>query len=137
MKIEIKTIPHQVQRYNTCGDYWIDKDGTIQFRVSEMNNYVFEWLILIHEMVEFFLCLVKKVPLDKIDKFDLSFKDKGEPGDDRLAPYRNEHCVATGVERLMCGIVGVPWVDYNNAVNGLVYTKHGEKYFKNRISSVD
>ena len=55
--ITIKVIPDLQQRYETSGDYWIGKRGTIQVRISKSRNWRYEALLLIHELTEMFLCI--------------------------------------------------------------------------------
>ena len=38
MKIEIRTIPHEQQRYPTCGDWQFEKPDELTIRVSDMGN---------------------------------------------------------------------------------------------------
>ena len=42
-----------------------------------------------------------------------------EPGDDPKAPYRKQHLIATGVEKLMAAELGVDWKAYDKKVNEL------------------
>ena len=138
MKINVETIPHHKQRYDTCGDYWTDKNGTLQVRISNFFGKfgaIYTWLVLLHEMTEIALCLVQRVPFSAIDKFDMKYeRDRGfgihgatdEPGDDREAPYGRQHCLATAVERMICAYLGVAWKDYENAVYALDYSRHHE-----------
>ena len=101
MKINIETIPHKDQNYETVGNYWIDEDGTWQIRVSDMKNWKYELLVAIHEIVEYALCLEKGIKEDDITAFDIAFEAKredgncDEPGDDPKSPYQNEHLIAT------------------------------------------
>ena len=39
MKINIRTIPHDKQRYETCGDYWTDSEGRIKIVVSDNQKF--------------------------------------------------------------------------------------------------
>jgi hypothetical protein len=86
--ITIKVIPDSKQRHETAGDYWIDKRGTIQVRISKSKNCRYEALVLIHEL---FLC---------------------KPGDDPKAPYHREHRFATRIERLLARELRVNWATY-------------------------
>lgn len=122
MNVKIKTVPNNRQKYNTCGNYGVDESGNIWVEVSEMMR-PHEWLIVIHELVEIFLCEMEGIKVSEIDAFDLAFeKDrvKGlhtfeeEPGD-ADAPYRNQHCIATAVERMLCGHLGISWNAYEDA----------------------
>jgi hypothetical protein len=63
INIEIKTIPDKKQRYNTVGDYWI-KDGKEYIRVSDMNNWEYETLIALHELIEATLCRKRGIKND-------------------------------------------------------------------------
>ena len=49
MKINIETISHGQQRYPTPGDYWYDEEGTLQVRISDLGNELYEKMIAIHE----------------------------------------------------------------------------------------
>ncbi|SRR6266851_8202216 len=80
--ITIKVIPDSKQRYETSGDYWIDKRGTIQVRISKSKNWRHEALVLIHELTEMFLCIDRGVSFKAVDRFDMEFEGAGEPGDD-------------------------------------------------------
>lgn len=125
MHIVIKTIPHEKHRYETCGDYFWDSDGTIQIRVSAMGNEDYEFLVALHELVEAHLCKKRGITDEVITRFDEGFEavrpadDVSEPGDDPSAPYQNEHCFATAVERMACAALGVKWAEYEKAVLGL------------------
>lgn len=122
MHIEIKTIPHKDQEYETVGFYETDADGTQQILVSDLSNPDYEFLIALHELIEAKLCEKHGIPDQEITDFDVAFEQArpagsiAEPGDDILSPYRDEHCFATGIERLMCVELGITWADYEGAV---------------------
>lgn len=125
MKIVIETIPHKDQRYNTCGDYWQDADGTLQIRVSEMKNEMYNGMIAVHELVEFLLCRANGIKEEDITDFDLWFEAKrkrgnhDEPGFHPTAPYLKEHTIATAVELMMCQGANLSWYRYDKKVNSL------------------
>ena len=125
MKIVIETIPHKRQRYETVGDYFYDKDGVLQIRISNMRNDQYAELVIIHELVELILCKAKGVKFSDIDAFDKAFEKRrkpgntDEPGDDDAAPYRDEHLFATGIEKLLCSKLGINWATYDKKVNSL------------------
>ncbi len=124
MVFEIQTIPHKRQRYPTVGDYW-ETAGVTHFRISRMDDEKYEWLVLIHEMVEYALVKLHGVPLGNIDIFDKQFEkarppgNTEEPGDHPDAPYRREHQAATVVERVFAFILGVDWDEYEKYLNTL------------------
>lgn len=125
MKVNIETIPHEKQRYNTVGDWWFEPDGTLQIRVSEMKYLDHEHFIAVHEYVEALLCKHSGVSEESVTKFDMDYEkrrtnfDTDEPGDSIWAPYRREHCFATAVERMLCAAMNHSWEFYELRVNSL------------------
>lgn len=125
MKIHVETIPHGQQAYNTCGNYWIDEEGTLQIRISEMGGLDYEIPVLLHELVEWFLCQKRGIKLDDIDSFDKIFELERalgrhvdqEPGDSPEAPYTNEHRFAENIERQVVHEAGMRWDDYDERVS--------------------
>jgi hypothetical protein len=118
-KIIIKTIPDSHQRYNTVGDYYKDEEGNRIFAVSDMNNWKYEMLVIVHEMIESALCQNRGVSDEAIDAFDRQFEEKrfadpniGEPGDVLEAPYFKEHQFATKVEKMLAAELNVEWDKY-------------------------
>lgn len=128
MKINIETILHSQQKYNTCGDYWIEKDGTIQVRISEMQDKYVQAVIL-HELFELFSVINKRIPIEKIDTFDLAFETLREkypeligdmePGNMITAPYHFDHKAATHIERVFCKHNFISWDEYEQTINSL------------------
>lgn len=120
MKINIETIPHSEQRYDTCGDYWTDADGTLQVRVSDTGDETYNQAVILHELWERFLIKVQETV---VDDFDIDFEknrvkgNEDEPGDDTRSPYRDEHCTATGIERIFIGLKGKSWKEYDSSIN--------------------
>ena len=117
--IKIDSIPHKEHRYPTLGDYWEDANGNIQIRVSkELPNY-YKFLIIIHELIEMYLCANDGVSFEDIDNFDIEFEknrqpdNNDEPGDDPRAPYKTQHRFAENIERLVADKLGVNWNEYN------------------------
>jgi hypothetical protein len=116
-RIVMEVIPHAEQRYDTLGDYWTDKDGTLQFRVSDLGDWRYNFSVLLHEFVEFHLLLHKGVPEPDVLAFDLAVepgsKYADDPGFDPKAPYHLEHVLADTLERLISIPLGFevsdPW----------------------------
>jgi hypothetical protein len=127
MDIKIETVPHQSQNYNTAGDWRFDVDGNIIIKVSEVGDWRMEMLVAIHELCEAAICKHTGTSVDDVDIFDINFKDRrkdgnvDEPGDDSHAPYRRQHCIATGVERIICAALDVDWKRYEDKLNSLEY----------------
>ena len=120
MKIIIETIPHEQHRYTTVGDWFYDPDGTLRIKVSELSDWRREMLIAVHELVEALMCKHDGVTVESVDKFDKEFEahrhpdNKDEPGDDPSAPYVKQHCVATGIERILAAALDVQWKPYED-----------------------
>jgi hypothetical protein len=120
IEISIKVIQHTLQRYDTIGDWEFEKEsGHLQIWVSDLNNWKYEALIGVHELVEALLCSHGGISQEKVDIFDFAYKGDGEPGDEPDCPYHGPHSVATGVERILAAILGVSWMDYEEAIADL------------------
>lgn len=126
--INIRTIPHNTQRYETVGDYFYDDMGTLQVRISDMKSEIYEKMVIIHELIEEAISKYKGVTEQQITDFDLYFErrrglglvtEDAEAGFDANAPYRIEHTFATSVEMGICALCGIDWMEYSNFVNKL------------------
>jgi hypothetical protein len=120
----LRSIAHEDQRYPTVGD-WYDDQGVTMIVVSKMSDPRYELLVAVHELVEKILCDHRGVKQEAVDEFDRNYErnrlegDESEPGDHPDAPYRTEHCFATGIERLLAAELGVVWDQYNREVVNL------------------
>ena len=121
----IKTIPYEEQRYQTCGDYWLNDKAALEFRVNQMGNEDYEFLVSIHEQIEEHLTRRKGIREEDIKAFDEMWEkeresglhgEDEEPGHDPRAPYRLEHILAECVERLIACHMGLDWDAYDTAV---------------------
>jgi len=140
--IEIKTIPHTTHRYPTCGDWLykrelvrrfsIPKDGygakledVLHILASELSDERREALVMVHELIEALSCKFAGIGQEAIDKFDMDYEanrkegDESEPGDAADAPYRIQHGIASGVERILAAAWGVDWADYEKELAAL------------------
>ena len=119
MKIRIESIPHHKQRYNTCGDWYEDLEGT-QLRVSEMSSVDREFLLAFHELVECALCRKAGISDSAVDEFDKGpGAELDDPGCDPRAPYHRQHMIALGLEMVMAQLLDVPWTDYERELEVL------------------
>lgn len=124
MNVDIKVIPHSRQRYPTVGDWWFERKN-LSIRVSEMGNWRYEMLVVVHELVEVLICKHEGITQKQVDRFDIAFENarkpgnEDEPGDDARAPYRIQHGIASGVERICAALMGVDWNKYDTKVNSL------------------
>lgn len=125
MKITIETIPHETQRYPTVGDWLFEPNGDLTIKVSELGDWRYNSLVALHELVEVLKCKHDGVGQKEVDAFDIAFEinrkpdDDSEPGDSPDAPYKKQHCLATGIERIMAAELGVDWKTYDDAVMSL------------------
>ena len=119
--IRYKTIPHKEQRYDTCGDYWLTKKGDWEIRVSDMGED-YEFLVLVHELIEFYLTQKRGIAEEDITYFDThEGKDSEEPGLMKYAPYHREHVFADKIERMVCKELGLDWDEYDKAISKLIF----------------
>ena len=116
--IEIKTIPHKEQRYDTVGD-WYEKDGKTILTISDCGDRRYEFMVAIHELIEKALCESSGITSAMVDAFDFSFTKEGEPGDDPKSPYAKQHLYATSVEKMLCAAMGIPWMVYDEFLSNL------------------
>jgi len=119
MRWMIHTIPHRQQRHRNVSDRVKRRDEIVEFRVSDIGDERMEALIAIHEIVEQTLCKSKGISIDQIDIFDFSFTGDGEPGNHVDSPYRDQHRVATTVEKIVAKKLGVNWNEYKRRVRTL------------------
>lgn len=128
MKIIITTTDHKNQRYPTVGDWYFEKTVTeevLQIKVSKLSDWRREMLIAVHELVEVLLCKHDGVTQEQVDAFDMAFEktrpegNEDEPGDSTEAPYRRQHCIATGIERILAAELEVDWSEYEKELMNL------------------
>lgn len=92
-------------------------------RVTDLGDWKKSILIALHELVELAQTESDGIPEPVIKAFDEAFeaavakgeKEDGEPGNQPDAPYRKQHGIAEGVERILASEMNVGWDDYNNA----------------------
>ena len=102
--IFIQFIPHQEQRYDTCGD-WFYEGPHLFIRVSnnlpEYASRIEQEAVALHELTEALLCRHRGVTQKMVDEFDFKWQNgQAEPGDNPDAPYHRQHEVADIVERV-------------------------------------
>jgi hypothetical protein len=121
MDYAIEVLKKEKMRYSTCGDYYQIADTLSKFDICEQVNPDYEFLIMIHELVEEYLTRKRGITEESIMDFDLKFEDErdqglhsewAEPGYDIRSPYRKEHIFAELIERLIANELGVDWIEY-------------------------
>jgi len=135
MNYRVQTIAHGSQDYDTVGDWKAPRAKLYEVRVSDMQNEDYAFLVGIHEQVEAWLCLKRKISQRTVDAFDKAYeaaREKGikalcghkptktsEPGKDIDAPYFNEHKFAEKIERMVAKEMGINWKEYEKVVESL------------------
>jgi len=99
MRITLKSIPHDKQRYETLGDWFHDEDG-VQIRVDEMKDTDEQMVIALHELVEWYLCKKSGVTDTEASGFDKKNPKLAEPGENEEAPYHEQHMASEEVEKM-------------------------------------
>ncbi len=129
--IVIKSIHHDQQDYETCGNYKevkYDNGRVCHITVSRVPNWKMEGLVAVHELIEYILVKHNKISIKEIDEFDYNFEENrkagntDEPGDDPNAPYHLQHVFATQIEKLLATELGISWEEYNDIIEKLCKT---------------
>ena len=110
MRFEI--IPHKRQRYDTCGDWYLDALGELVITASECADLRSSVAVLVHEAVEAMLCIEADVTPEDVDAWDVNWDGDGEPGDHPMAPYHTQHRIATCCEAAVAASLGLSWPDH-------------------------
>lgn len=125
MQVIAQVIPHKWQEYETVGNWKILGSGLIALLISDMGDFRYNILVLVHELIETILCKHRGIKEFDVTDFDIKFEerrklgletDEAEPGDDKKAPYYKEHQFATKIERMLAKQLGVSWKQYDQAV---------------------
>jgi hypothetical protein len=116
MKFEAKSVDPSLMRYVTTGDWEIIGDSVIipvvDYGAREDNAF----LVALHELVESYLCKKAGIKEEDVYQFDIDNPYLEEPGDSELAPYYEQHKVATDVEKIVCEALGLNWREHNDWV---------------------
>jgi hypothetical protein len=120
--INVVTIPHIQQRYNTVGD-WQIKGDTLWVYISATGNDSYNHALAVHETIEALLCIINGVSEESVDEFDMSHPDLDEPGESPDAPYNIEHRVATDFEVRSIRASRVSFASYERNLIGMVNSR--------------
>jgi hypothetical protein len=129
MNINIQVVPNEaikVRKGFTGADWWVDSDFNIQVRVaSELTDWREQACLAIHEAAEAIMCLHLGVTVQQVDDYDAKF-EREHPGDGTTnvgdladCPYRLPHNAATAMERVLAGVLDVPWQAYDDRLAAL------------------
>jgi hypothetical protein len=116
MRIVIETKPKNLMRYVTAGDYFEVQKDNVFIDVCEQGNDDANFLISLHELIEWYLTKKRGIKEEDIMDFDLAHPDSLEPGDEKDSIYRREHRFAENIERLVAGELGIDFNEHNNSI---------------------
>jgi hypothetical protein len=106
------------QRYDTCGDWFFDKEGVLVIRATNFEDIKMSLAIAFHEFVEATSCIVEGITPEQVDEFDMGQgMDYDEPGRHPSAPYHRQHMCAMALERKYTQVLGLDWEAYNKVVD--------------------
>lgn len=129
--INIKVIPHKDQVCGITGEWYTDKKGTVQIRVSQMGDLRAEAMHIVHEVVEWAASIINPLTMDDTltdaqDKEFLRKREEGilpegheEPGFGPDCLYGPGHHLGTAVEMILAQYYGINWIDYDNHVRAI------------------
>lgn len=91
-----------------------------------MNSLKMEFLLLVHELIESYLCKDSQITEAEIDRFDLNFEKNRDcdrpdlkPGDSVDAPYYKQHQFAVKIEKILATFLRVDWGEYDRKIADL------------------
>jgi hypothetical protein len=121
---EVKTIPIADQRYSTAGDYFIEENGSVQFRITEQKHPDYEFLIALHEIIEEYLTRRAGIREQDILAYDLHWEKRhakglttaAEPGHEPGCIYRDQHVFAEIIEGLVALELGIDFDKYDKEI---------------------
>ena len=114
------TIPHQMQVYDTAGNY-LKSGKTELFQISRMNAD-YEFMVFVHEVIEWYLTEQRGIEEKDITKFDTKLVEEKyikDPGTSPKACYHKEHMFATKIEKMLCKELGIDWKVYDKSFDKL------------------
>lgn len=115
--LHVEVIPQEKQRYPTVGD-WQFKFGSLQMKISDMNNADYEFMVMIHEAVEAWICRKRGITAEMVDAWDMGpGRDLEDPGSHPNAPYHKEHMLALKIEKMIARELKVNWKAYEQCLS--------------------
>lgn len=122
MEFYAQTVLHDRQPYNTVGYWRFASAKDIRVMVSGLDSRNEEFLVMIHELIEAYLCLNSHISDDTVTKWDENHPDPFiEPGELEGCPYGDAHLFATKIEKLLAAKLEVDWDEYDEHLAELMY----------------
>ncbi len=119
--INLKIIPLSKMPFTTLGHWFLDDNSILQIRIVKMSDWRYEAAILIHELIEYWICFHKGITTKVCDEFDTLFEEEYkqgrwtkdiEAGFDKRCPYRTSHKWGARLERLTIWLLKASWKKY-------------------------
>lgn len=118
-------------RYASIDDWWnpTEQKDKLLFKVvtADMGNMDYNFLVLLHAMIEQYLCYKHWVKDEVVMKWDKEHLDAEEPGALPGCPYHKEHEFATNLEAQMSVELKVSWDRYGEKIDEIVKQWHNKK----------
>lgn len=102
-------------RYKTVGD-WYEDESTVFITSASMNHDYFDFPLLVHELIEWFLCNQAGITEEQVDEWDFAHLDEEDPGSMEGCPYREQHLAAMAVESMMLYLAKANPFEYDKAI---------------------
>lgn len=108
-------------RYRSIDD-WDNPSETLDglifsTQTADMGNMDYNFLVLMHALVEQYLCHKHKITDEQVTGFDMAHPEMDDPGEDPKAPYHKQHQIANDIESTLSVALGVKWFDYETAID--------------------
>ena len=127
MKIEMNIKPFNKLRWKTLGDYYyVKKTDTVVIEAADTGNFVFNMLILQHELNEYMLTTAKGIKESDIKAFDEAHPNDDDPGLLTGAPYMAQHAICDAFDRILLSHLGMSYKQYDTACNKVWKTWKGK-----------
>jgi len=110
--ISLQVLKPEVMRYETVGDWYEHKVVGPIISVADLGNDDQNFLILAHELIEWYLCSKAGVTEKEVDVYDKAHLEDDDPGLNQDAPYHKQHMTAFGIEVMLAGLLEINWNEY-------------------------
>jgi len=110
--ISLQVLKPEIMRYETVGDWYEHKIIGPIIAVADLGNDDQNFLILAHELIEWYLCKKTGVTEKEVDVYDKAHLEDDDPGLNQDAPYHKQHMTAFGIEVMLAGLLEVNWNEY-------------------------
>lgn len=120
ISIILNTTEMNEMRYKSIDDWFdpLEYEDFLQFKtyVADTGNMDYNFLVLMHALVEQYLCHKHKITDKEVTDFDMNHPELDDPGNSEDAPYHKEHMVANDIESMLSVALEVKWEDYEKAI---------------------